>query len=267
MLHPAHRLLLRNNHPDVKVLDVRDNVSDLTTYTFTAVSLGDIGASRTFNPTQLNDFPHHRIKSQKLVCIIVHSEAAAVTWTVSSCTIGGATGSKHNDRGGGTNAINTAMFFWTSEDLQNITNTDVVVTFSKAVTACAIGVLLIDNVYGLRSGGIATSSTTGTAAVNVLGSTTSLQNSSNGLASIAGSTCATGGGTELPQWDRYPGGGGGGGIAPIHLYEGSNAEIDFSAAWTYTPANGLDSGTAFWPGFRLDWSGTGAFDVVVCGIL
>lgn len=266
MLHPTHRLLLKRSRPNVSVLDVQASTTDLTTYTFSNVSLGDLGSTRSIAAALINTFPANRIGGQKAIAIVIHSEAAAVTWTVSSITLGGVVGTIAVDRGGGTNAIDTAIATWDASSLSDIANSDVVVTFSKAVTACAIGVLLIENLVLVPTSGLATASGTSKFGHNMRGTTSNLQNCINNVLSIGGSTCQVGGGTETPKW--APGQVGlDGAVAPMLLYVGNNAEIDFSAAWAYCPGNGLDSGSGGWPGFNISWSGGGFFDSVCCGII
>lgn len=268
MYHPAHRLLLRRARPEVKLLDVRDDVADLTTYTFTDVNIGDLGAARIIAQSQMSNVHTLRSPSNKAIVINVHAEDDAITYTVSSCTLGGVAGLKTVDRGGGTNAINSAQFIWSSAQLEAIANTNVVVTFSEAVTTCAIGVMSIDNLSYVRSSGIGTSSSTGTGAINVGGSSTSVENGIRHVAAIMASTHATGGGTAHITVDPYRGSSGDGTWQPTILYEGSNAEMDFAGAWTFIPGIALGPiNSAFLPGFTVDWSGAAAFDACCSTII
>lgn len=253
ILNPAHQILLKPNYPRAKFLDLRSDTSALTTYTFTDVTIGPRGTSE-LRVQSLGTDQIMRSPSNKMVIIIVHTEAAAVTWTISSCTLGGVAGGKVVDRGGATNAINTAIFQWNDLAIAGITNTNVVVTGSKALTSCAIGVVSVENFYIANTTTPASASGTSTSATNA---STSLNNDSITMnyCSIVGSTCATANLAETPIWGVATGNTNGS-FAPIMLYEGGDANMSYSAAFQSAPGYCQNQGAAM----RIDWSGAGAFD-------
>lgn len=269
-LTPAHHLLLRRNRPEVKLQDVRSDTTDLTTYTFTDVNIGDLGTAMSVPSGNYANQAVWRSPTNRTIAVMVHSEAAAVTWTVTSCTIGGVAGVKAVDRGGATVAINSAIFLFGASILQGISNTNVVVTMSKAVTSCAIGVISIENISYTRDAGIGTGTgqTATGSAVGTGGTTTSTDNSVVGLGLLSASTHATG--LETVQFTVRPDNQSGC-QEPYLLYDQSNAEIGFAAAWTYSPnypsLNVLTSAGGGMNNSRVDWSGSGNFDLVVCSIV
>lgn len=249
----AHSLVYKRAAPRIRVLDVREDVTDLTTYTFTACNI-DLGGTGSETGDVYGTNPHVRVNSKAAIIVLVHAEDAATTFSVNSVTIGGVSGVEQQDRGGGTNAINSATYSWNTAALFGITTTDIVVTFSEAVTGCAIGVLLVENIglhIRMHGGG-----NTGTAAFNV--STTASPDEPYYFQLVA-TTQSAGSGAETALFENcfnnsinFP---------PMLLYEASNAEFAYAAAWTYTahycPA-GQDR-------MRVDWSGTSAFDASFTG--
>lgn len=256
LMLPAHRVLLASPYPRAKFLDLRSDTTALTTYTFTGVNIGPRGTSELRTQAVGTD-QIMRSPSNKMVCIIVHTKDDAVTWTISSCTLGGVAGGKVVDRGGATNAINTAIFQWNDGALAGITNTNVVVTASEAVTSCAIGVVSVENFYLANTTTPASASGTATGATNV---STTLNNDSPTLnyCSLVGSTCTTANLAETPIWSPSTGNTNGS-FAPIMLYEGGDANMSYSAAFQVAPGYCANQGAAM----RLDWSGAGAFDFAV----
>lgn len=252
-LNPSRQILLKSNYPRAKFLDLKSDTTALTTYTFTAVNLGPRGTSE-LRAQSVGTDQIMRSPSNKMVCIVVHTEAAAVTWTITSCTLGGVAGGKLVDRGGATNAINTAIFQWNDQAIAGIANTNVVVTGSKALTSCAIGVLSFENFYFANTTSPASASGTGTAATNI-GTTLNNDSPTLNYASIAGSTCATANLAETPIWGVSTGNTNGS-FAPIMLYEGGDANMSYSAAFQVAPGYCANQGAAM----RIDWSGAGAFD-------
>lgn len=259
ILNPAQQIILQSPYPRAKFIELRSDTSALTTYTFTGVNIGPRGTSelraQSFGTDQCT-----RSTSNKMVVIVVHTEAAAVTWTITSCTLGGVAGGKVVDRGGATNAINTAIFQWNDQAIAGIANTDVVVTGSKALTGCAIGVISVENMYFAATSSPASASGTGTAALNI-GSTLNTDSPTLNYCSIAGSTCATANLGETPIWGVSTGNSNGS-FAPIMLYEGGDANMSYSAAFQVAPGYCANQGAAM----RIDWSGAGAFDWVVNSI-
>jgi hypothetical protein len=250
----------------VKVSDVRDDVADSTAYTFTNVNLPALGtAMSTAQSLGVNQLT--RSPSNRAIVVVCHSEAAAVTWTVSSCSIGGVNGNKLVDRGGGTLAINTALFIWPANVLQGIANTNVVVTHSKAVTSCAIGVLSMENMRHVST--TALSSTFSDSSVSGFshqgsGSCT-LANANTGWTMIAGSTNDTGGGLEDCTWEARQGSSTNisGANQATHLYTGSNAEMSFSACYLVNPCYSANLVAC---GYGVDWSGAGLHEAAAFAI-
>ena len=256
--------MLSRPRPDVKLLDVRSDVTNLTTYTFTSVNLGDLGGTMSTSGDAYSANPHVKAKSRKMVAVIVHGEDAATTFGVNSVTIGGVAGTENIDRGGATVLVNTAIYWWPTSALQGITSTDVVVTFSEAVTSCAIGVVLIDNIGLIIDLGPSTAQDAGTGTMQIT-ITPALANSTSDAVILFGSTCATG--TETVQFNSDNTG-----LAtsigcqgmPINtLYDSSNAEIAFAAGWTWIPAYPAGAFNSF----TIVWSGTGACDAVASAFI
>lgn len=250
IIHPVLSPILQRKRPNVTLLDVRDDVADTDTYTFTACNLGDIGGTAN-TAHNYADRGNHRSTSRKAIAIIVHGEDAATTFDVSSVTIGGVAGVEQVDRGGGTTAINTAIYTWATDGLMDITNTDIVVTWSESVTACAIGVVLVDNLGILDTVDVGSTQGAGDMTLTIDGTITE---EAGQCTIIVGMSCVTGGGTERSQVRV---GGAGDCFAPTMLYEGSNAEFDFAGWWTCVPAYGGGGvGSIITP----SWSGTGGGD-------
>lgn len=250
---PAQRLILHSPYPRAKFLDLKSDPTGLTTYTFTGVNIGPRGTSE-LRAQSLGTDQIMRSPSNKLVAIVVHTKASAVTWTISSCTLGGVAGGKVVDRGGATNAINTAIFQWNDLAIAGITTTDVVVTGSKALLGCAIGVISLENFYCANTSTPASASGTNTAATNV-SSTLNTNSPTLNFCSIAGSTCTTANMAETPIWSISTGNNCGS-FHSIMLYEGGDAVQSYSAAFQVAPGYCANQGAAM----RLDWSGAGAFD-------
>jgi hypothetical protein len=240
---------------DVKVLDFVSSTSDLTTYTFTAVNLGDLGSVMSTSGDAYGTNPHVRSAGRKMVAVIVHGEDANATFGVNSVTIGGVSGTEQIDRGGLSNAINTAIYAWDTASLQGITTTDVVVTWSEAVTGCAIGVVLVSNIGLFALGSTPVAGGTGTGTV-VAGTGATGVDRDRPLLYLMGSTCAVG--TEVVQGfvgtlATNPNSA----INPVLLYEGSNAEFAFAAAYAVSFCGAQPSTSE---SFNVSWSGTGDKD-------
>ena len=133
----AFQTLFKRQAPRVRLLDFRNDVADLTTYTFTGVNVGDHGSTMHYENTTADFDPQLRTPGMKALFIIVHAEDAAITFGITSVRLGGAggvLGQEQADRGGGTSAINTGIYRWLPANIQGITSTDVIVTMSEAVT-------------------------------------------------------------------------------------------------------------------------------------
>ena len=249
---PQHGAIFKPQSPRAKVLDVRDSVSDLTTYTFTAVNIPEIGTTMS-EVEAYGAGPMLRTPSRKIIYVIVHSEDAAVTWTASTCTLGGISSSKVVDRGGASTIIDTAIFrFGALTAADPLPNTDIVVTFSEAITACAIGVVLVENVAIVNTIAVDSGATSGVDNVNPA---TNFVNADTNNFMLLGTTHTLGNLTETVQTEAY---GSAGGFQPQLLYESSNAEMSYAAYFSTCPqwngANGFVLGTT------TSWSGASGFD-------
>jgi hypothetical protein len=242
----------------VRLLDVQNLATDLTTYTFTGVNCGEFGTTLTNSADAYGTNPHQRSTGRKAIVVIVHGEDAATTFGVSGVTLGGVAGVELVDRGGGATAINTAIYIFHTDGLQGITSTDIAVTFSEAVTACAIGVLEVSNFGLVVANGTATAVATGNL---VLAPTMSAVNSDRNMLFIVGTTAVQVVGEFLsvttPSGSVHS--------SPELLYDRSNAEISYAALWTYSQQyNGAN--TDFF-GLTLDWATAGASDAACVGFM
>lgn len=249
--------------------DLRSDTGNATAYTFTACNIGGaVGGTSILDATNsLSDVPSIKASSKMLI-VIVHAEDAATLFNVSTVSIGGVNGTAEQDRGGGISAINTSIFSFSGVSLQNISNTDIVVTMSEAITGCVISVVLIDNVsfIGKIAAGVTTQAGTSTldlsAGTYVGGNSTRL---GHYACSICATTCATGGGTEHVVFDPTGAAGFGGASPPSNqpqlLYEGNNAEFDYAALFVVTQQYfQTEIGVAE---SYIDWSGAGAADGII----
>lgn len=249
---PIRNVLLSPKVPRFQFLDLRTDATDLTTYTFTNVNIGDFGTDGDSADYGVN--PHVRSPSHKMIWIIVHSEDALATYTVTNVTIGG-NGGNPRVEAGGLIAADTSIWFWTGNALDTISSRDVVVTFSEAVTSCAIGVVSVDNI-GVRTN-INNGSTSGTGVL-----TSNLTHGSFAVNDafpfmLVGTTCVTGALAETVQFSSSPIHAAG--MHPMLLYEGSNAEMSYAAAWTYASQYSAANSTVL--GIDTSWSGAGSADV------
>jgi hypothetical protein len=138
-------------------------------------------------------------------------------------------------------------------DLIGIANTDVVVTMSEACTSCAVGVVEISNIRA--SVPPAAGSINNEADLSIT-SIATFEQQIGGVALI-GSTCATGGGTEIPDFTvGGPGGNSGDSFQGSFLYFENNAEIDFAASYYIFPTAFLSDG-AVRSTHNVLWSGAG----------
>lgn len=255
---PVLRTLLRSQAPRVEVADVRFDDTDLTVYTFT-----DCKLPRFFNTSGASNgdintvHPHLRTPSRGMLIVPIHSEAAAITWTIPSVTLGGVAGTVLS-RGGATVPLNSGMAYWDLDALRNIANSDIVVTHSKAVTSCAIGVVGVSNLKLMERIANFSSQATGLTGATAI-PTDPRRDSYQWL--IAASTCALGGGT--PVVTGFPSSSTGT-SPPELLYTGSSAEISFAAFFACAPAY-HGNNTVGTLGMTLDWTGVDNSDIYCMG--
>lgn len=264
LVNPAWNTLFRRKAPLVKVFDVRSDEADLTTYTFTECNIPEIGFG---GYEALLTYGTHlpgvlRTPDCNAVVVIAHGEAATATFGVNSISLGGVAGFERIDRGGGTSAINTAIYIWTSGQLASITNTDIVVTWSKAITSCAIGVLGIYNIGPLSFVGSGTGQSTTSLNADVPVNWTGHETH---LLAIGGSTLSVGAGAEGFNVNMQGISGGGYGREANVLYEEFNTEISFAAFWGYTDQYCADQDPIY--GVRGSWSGAAVADIAMAGFV
>lgn len=254
---PPKRILLTNQRPHVRLHDLREDAADLTTYTFTNVNIGDLGTTSSTNPSSSSDVagtlnPNVRSRGKRGLFIIVHAEDDAITFGITSVTVGGVSMQEQIDRGGATNAINTGLYAIGTANLRDMVGSDVVVVFNEAVTACAIAAVMVENFgqWELISSPVAT----GTSEITLTPSANAENLDRFEHALFASTLAATG---QTCTWRSHPESGG---VSPMLLYDEANAEMSYSAAWTYSP--GYNGGNVTSCGVMCDWSGATAFDVV-----
>lgn len=261
MFDLVQKIILPRRSKRVVVTDVRGDASDLTTYTFTGCYIGDLGSVATVTGFNWTNECMAQSVGKRVIAVCIHAEDAATVFDVSSVTIGGVAGSEKIDRAGATVLISSAIYTWSSESLAGVGSVaDIVVTFSEAVTACAIGVLNIDNC--MSEGSLTSVGGQATGSIN-LSTGPSATNQFLSPCQIIAATCGTGGGTERIRFDNgqansrtssFP--------APTLLYEGSVADIDYAAAYTSGSfASGAANSTDHY-GISASWSGAGNGDAV-----
>lgn len=256
MYHPAWNTIFKRQAPKVTLMDVRETTDALTTYTFTACNLGDIGTTKTPSDDAYGTNPHLRSPGRKMIVVIAHGDDAATTFGISSITIGGVAGVEQIDRGGGTNAINTALYSWNTESLQNITNTDVVVTWTETTNNCAIGVLLAENLGLLDFVGSASGTSTSAFTMTI----------SAAIAAFDMQALLIGGSSEITNGEQTfaVSSNGKGGIQPEILYAQRNAEINFAGFWAYSPQYNADEAPF---AASVSWTGAAARDGVLAAFV
>lgn len=258
MLDPLLSAVLKRQAPQVEVLDVRDSSSGLTTYTFTSCNV-HFGSVHSIAGDAYGTDPHVRSPGRKMIVVVVHGDDSASSFGVNSVTIGAVAGTERVDRAGITNPPNTAIYTWDTNSLDGITSTDIAVTWSEAITACAIGVLLVSNL-GLCQ--FVNSATAAATTALDLAPAASVTGFDTFAIAICGSSCATGGGTETARITHATTGSGqvNGDSCPILLYSNSNALLDYCAFWSYSQQY-LGDVVPF--RMTVNWSSTGNSDAVM----
>lgn len=262
MLNPAWSTIFRRKAPFVKLFDTRSDDSDLTTYTFTDCNLPDMGYGSLEAVFAYGASPGVlRTSGLGAVAVIVHGEDAATTFGVSSVTIGAVAGTERVDRGGATSAINTAIYTWLPSQLVGIPNSDIVVTWTEAIIACAIGVVGIYNIGPFSI--VGTSTSQGTTSLNVAIGPNLTGHETHSLA-LGGATCAGAAGTEFFAMNQSGASGGAHGNAPDILYDLYSNDITYAAWWGYTPQ--YSAGEEIFAA-RGSFSGAAAGDQASIGIV
>lgn len=256
MLNPVLRHVLRPRFPKVTLLGTANSTSNLGTYTFSAMAIGRFGTGHPFDArdaTFPGDVPLLAGTGRKAIAVIVHTEDDATVFDISSVSIGGVNGTERVDAAAASVAVSTAIYVWNPLDLIGIANTDVVVTASEALTSCAVGVVEISNI---RSFVPPASGATSNESNDLSISTIAAHEEQIGGVVLLGSTCATGGGTEIPNFETNPANNSHDAFRSTLLYSENNAEIDFAAAYYIFPTVFLhDAGARFT--CKFSWSGAG----------
>lgn len=227
--------------PKVTLLDMKSSASDLTTYTFSSCNLGAPGGTATAAGELVTALPHIQSSSRSAIIVCIHSEDAATNFGITSCSLGGVAGVEAVDRLGATVLGNSGIYVFDTAAIAGITNTDIVVVMTEAVTACAIGVILVDGLGVLHV--IATASGTG---INTFVSPVpaAVEHQQLGVVMIIAATSENP--ATLPQFTPTSSTSTGGGLyAPILLYEGATAEHAFAAAYAVGRFAGGTAGTHY----------------------
>lgn len=256
VVHPFLGMLLDSNAPRVEVLDFQSSTADLTTYTFTAVNgiAAALGTTMTIAGDAYNANPHIRSQGRRFIEVNVHGRDALTVFTVTSCSIGGVAGTKLADAGSESQLVLTAAFIWDTQALQGITNTDVVVVFSEAVTSCGIGVLSVKNVGIFQNVTTHTWSSGSDAVHNLFGPATATIDI-NPL--LIGAGTFNGGGVLPTLFENL----GAEGSRPVEVaYMSSDAEMSYYCGWTYVPQYSYNNDPV--ASFRVDYAGA-AFEASV----
>jgi hypothetical protein len=238
--HPAFNTIFKRTGPNVQVRHVAENIDNLTTYTFTGVNLGDLGSVPSVLTDSATTTPAVRSTGRKMVIVCVHGEDAATVFSVNGVTIGGVSGTELADRGGSGNASNTAIYVWSTDSLEGITSTDVEVTWSEAVTGCAIGVLVVDNLGAVD--GLFAFSTTGIIAYGTGGE--SIYGAGAFYLACISATAASPNASVTDPF-TVAGGNGSSVFAPTLLYELTNGEFSGAAWWAWSPQTVVDGQNGF----------------------
>ncbi len=249
MLLPAHELLLTPRRPFVELLDTRDSSNNpSTTYTFGNMRLGSLGCSPT---SILNidaaEFPQSR--TRKYILVIVHSKDDATSFSATTCTIGGVGGIRVAEGAGLVALANVSMFLFGTNLLQNITNTDVAVTFGEAITGAAVAIVGVDNVKNMAAAPVDSGTATNDGTFSLA---LTLEESYYNQLMLMITTClATSGSPESVSYSLV-----GGGFYPLDpLYEVNGNGFSFAAAWSWQPCYPGGAATASYITAGATWSG------------
>ena len=257
--------LIRPTTPRVRLVDLRSDITNQTTYSFTNIPTTPAMSGANLESGGKSICLADSLR--RMLVAVVHSEDSQTSWLILSSSLGGVAADYHVDRGGTTSAINSGMVIWSSDSLADITNTDFSITFSEAITSCAVAFL---EITGL---GLDVSDVNGAYAAvgtGLLSATitddTSLNNNPAGMLmkrlAIFGSTCVTGGGTELfsvapgTAFNTSTGG-------VTILYADSNAEIDYAGGYCIADYTAETSAVGKTVSLDANWSGSGAGDILM----
>lgn len=259
--HPAWDTIFQRKAPLAKLLDLRFDDVNATVFTFTACQIENAGNGYE-SPYIYGSQPHVRSRSTNALFVIVHGEDSVATFSVSSVTIGGVAAVEQVDRGGVSNAINTAIYRAVPGTLNDITNTDIVVTWDEAINCCAIGVVSVENIGLVNNLGNASSTATGTMTPGPI--TGSITASESHAFCLIGMTVLLQG-EQAVSWSGIDDASATGGqVQHMLLYDLPTAEMSCAAFWTYWPAYPAGNNI-----FRVSaaWIGSTGGDTVISAYL
>ena len=227
--HPLSHIL-RKKKASVKFITSQALNTDLTTYTFSGVSIGKPDPSR-------------------LIVVAAHAEDAAITFTLNSGTVGGVASTLV--RSGAPSATIVSGLLQTAYPAQE--TADIGVTWSEQVTSCAIGVYAL---YNLKSQTVRhTKEDTGTGVLSVSLQDVDYVSAQEGMiyigasSNVGGETCTHD--TADPGFPLF-----------VENYDADSAELGYSG---YS-AISVDYSAVLTGGgsnLRTSWSGTGNGDLVL----
>lgn len=257
------RSLLASRYPVATVYDVRDDITNLTTYTFSNCTFPPPPAApvRSNATADWDSMPHS--PSFGMWYILIHGWNATPPFTVSTVTVGGVSATVGRDQGG-VQSTSDAIFFVNPLNIGNVANNDIVVTWSEAMASCAIAVVGVTNCgqHGAAPFGTGSSAASTSTSINIsptVGTNRVGLDSSVGVV-VCTSAIST---TAFPSCDAI--GRNSGVVEPQLLYHGTNAEFTYAGFFTYSPSMLMDDGTNALS-LAINWTGTTTKDVAAVTI-
>ncbi len=242
--------LLKPNYPIPTFLDSASDVSDLTVYTFSAMNLRIPFNNFSIASEAQGTGPLVRSKDKAVVIAAVHSEDALATFDITGVTLGGVAGTEVADQAG-SGVSNSALYLWECAALAGISNTDVVVTHSEAVTGCAVDLILVSNLIQTSSLGSGTASS-GNTTLTLTDITKPMVGNSILIYCSTNSDQTT---NFNPRNDVNSGGGGG--EQPKILNVNSNAEFAYACGFIKLLQTDLSTVNNSFSNTNLGWTGAG----------
>lgn len=146
LVGPLQNILLAPKVPIVTLLDVRENLTDLTTYTFSAMNMKGIGTPGPhIGSAAIGEDPTVPARHKAVVIGLIAGEDAISAYTISGTPTLGGVNSTVISNVSATGVSFAGIVRWTPGGLADIANTDVAVTFSEVVTGCAVALVHVDN--------------------------------------------------------------------------------------------------------------------------
>lgn len=229
--------------PTAQVIDIKESTSAATTYTFSGCNL-PVGR-KSVGLAYIDTAPLHA-SSHRAVWVMVHAEDATTNFNVNSVTLGGTALIEEIESSTFTYPVMTAIYYnWVPD---SYTDNDVVVTFSEAITGCAIGIIEVSSVNSTINGGNV--SNNGSSGAYSLTSTVADSEYGNFRYYLMGSTNENSGAECMfsiesltTQYNSC--------MHPLNLYSRSNANFSYAAAFAYSPSSTLDASEER---FRVIWT-------------